>query len=152
MPLWNFSLSLPSFPSIYANTRSFVLSPSNPYFMFGDVLSAVGGPHLGPGKAWPMAAIVRAITAFSLPKPSKMEVEAEVREQLRMVLDSTDGTGVVHESVNVWAEHDWTRAWFGWANGLLGELVLKIEKESPALLDVLWQDPDESPATNKVAT
>lgn len=120
--------------------------------MFGDVLSAVGGPHLGPGKAWPMAAIVRAITAFSLPKPSKMEVEAEVREQLRMVLDSTDGTGVVHESVNVWAEHDWTRAWFGWANGLLGELVLKIEKESPALLDVLWQDPDESPATNKVAT
>jgi len=111
--------------------------------MHGPVISAVGGPHLGPGKAWPMAAIVRALTAFSLPKATRVDIEKEVREQVRMVLDSTAGTGVVHESVNSWRETDWSRAWFGWANGLLGELVLKIEKEAPAMLGVMWQDADE---------
>ncbi|EHA49377.1 hypothetical protein MGG_17521 [Pyricularia oryzae 70-15] len=59
------------------------------------------------------------------------EVEAwlqdEVAGQLRMVLDSTSGTGVVHESVNSWDEGLWTRSWFGWASGLLGELILRIE-------------------------
>jgi meiotically up-regulated gene 157 (Mug157) protein len=90
-----------------------------------------------------MAAIVRALTAFTLPNTPKTEVEAEVKEQIRMVLDSTHGSGVVHESVNSWAERDWSRSWFGWANGLLGELVLRIEAENPAMLELLWQDDAE---------
>ena len=136
MPLWNYTESdfeLPKdakskdYAKIYANTRKFVLSDSNPYFSKGPVLSAVGGPHLGPGKGWPMAAIVRAMTAYS--PLLKGDANEEVRGQLKMVLDSTGGTGLVHESVNGFDGHDWTRAWFGWANGLLGELVLIIEEE-----------------------
>lgn len=147
IPLFNYSRS--SFPlpppadgeeaknydEIYRNTRKFALSEANPYFMRGPILSAVGGPHLGPGKGWPMAAIITALTALS---PSVYEenpwaaVREEVNEQLRMVLDSTSGTGVVHESVNAWSEHDWSRAWFGWANGLLGELILKLADEDEA--------------------
>jgi meiotically up-regulated gene 157 (Mug157) protein len=80
-----------------------------------------------------MAAIVRALTAFSLPGNevgrARDEVKEEIKEQLLMVLNSTSGTGVVHESVNAFSEHDWTRSWFGWANGLLGELVLKLAEE-----------------------
>jgi meiotically up-regulated gene 157 (Mug157) protein len=126
------------------NTRNFILSDSDPYFMRGPGLSAVGGPHLGPGKGWPMAAIVRALTAFSLgegrvPQMTKQEIEDEVKQQIQMVLDSTDGTGVVHESVNAWNEKDWTRVWFGWANGLMGELILKVEKENVGILEGRWQ-------------
>ncbi|PQE21992.1 DUF1237 domain-containing protein [Rutstroemia sp. NJR-2017a BBW] len=117
MPLFDYDID---HTKVYNNTRNFVLSPSNPYFMTGPVLSAVGGPHLGPGKSWPMAAIVRAITAFE---------KEEVVGQVMSILDSTGGTGVIHESVNAWAESDWTRAWFGWANGLFGELVLRMMKE-----------------------
>jgi uncharacterized protein len=138
IPLFNYtesSFPLPSpadgdpkrdYTEIYSNTRRFVNSESNPYFMRGPVLSAIGGPHIGPGKPWPMAAIVRAITAILT---GNTDEEEEVTKQLQMVLDSTAGTGVVHESVNAWSENIWTRAWFGWANGMMGELVLKLAEE-----------------------
>ncbi|GKT42969.1 meiotically up-regulated gene 157 protein [Colletotrichum spaethianum] len=164
MPLWNFTQSnfkLPDPPKgekqrdyaeVYRNTRKYVLSDSNSYFMKGPVISAVGGPHVGPGKAWPMAAVIAAITAYD-PISGIKDVEKEVEEQLRMVLDSTAGTGVLHESVNSWNENDWTRAWFGWANGLFGELLLRVEDEEKkkkggdgGLLGKSWQD---SPASNK---
>ncbi|KAK0115359.1 hypothetical protein ONS96_013817 [Cadophora gregata f. sp. sojae] len=200
MPLWNYSESafkLPpppqgeqpkNYEEIYANTRRFVLSDSNPYFMKGPVISAIGGPHVGPGKAWPMAAIIRAITSFStlgssatnsLDKVSKKDIEEEVKQQIRMVLNSTDGSGgtfissifrrsncktvteyllsvllprklltlvlVIHESVNTFNEGIWSRAWFGWANGLFGELMIKVAEEdqkegrNPGWLGESWQ-------------
>ncbi|ESZ99486.1 hypothetical protein SBOR_0149 [Sclerotinia borealis F-4128] len=119
---------------IYNNTRTFILSPENPYFMQGPSISAIGGPHLGPGKSWPMAAIIRAITALEIASRagkniSDRKVEEEVAGQIMMILDSTGGTGVIHESVNAWNGNDWTRAWFGWANGLFGELVVRIGRE-----------------------
>lgn len=130
---------------IYNNTRNFILSPENPYFMTGPAISAIGGPHLGPGKSWPMAAIIRAMTALEIASKTesktssvsgvgasddaKAKAEKEVVQQVMMVLDSTGGTGVIHESVNAWNKNDWTRAWFGWANGLFGELVLRIGRE-----------------------
>ncbi|KAK3398107.1 hypothetical protein B0T20DRAFT_414243 [Sordaria brevicollis] len=132
-----------NYSSLYQNTRRFILSSSNPYFAKGPALSAVGGPHLGPGKGWPMASIVAALTAYSsdlsgLSSGSK-EQEKVVEEQLRMILDSTAGTGVVHETVNAWNEHDWTRSWFGWANGLFGELIVRIAEEE-ARRGVKWED------------
>lgn len=114
MSLWNYSTSAFKLPvpteggnprdydRIYANTRRFILSESNPYFMKGPVISAIGGPHLGPGKAWPMAAIIRALTAFTLPpldgegsveQSKKKAVEDEIKAQIAMVLNSTAGTG-----------------------------------------------------------
>ncbi|KAK3695041.1 hypothetical protein B0T22DRAFT_477743 [Podospora appendiculata] len=135
---------------IYQNTRAFVLSMANPYYAKGPALSAVGGPHLGPGKGWPMAATVAGLTAFETLAGLKdaAKREAVVAEQLFMVLNSTAGTGVVHETVNAWSGTDWTRSWFGWANGLFGELVLKIAedeakrgvKKGEGLLGRSWQD------------
>ncbi|KAK3355123.1 hypothetical protein B0H65DRAFT_36911 [Neurospora tetraspora] len=131
-----------NYSHIYQNTRRFILSLSNPYFAAGPALSAVGGPHLGPGKGWPMAATVAALTAYNselsgLSSGAK-EQEKTVEQQLRMILDSTSGTGVVHETVNAWNEKDWTRSWFGWANGLFGELIVKIADDE-AGRGVKWE-------------
>lgn len=118
------------YAKIYQNTRKFVLSMANPYYAKGPALSAVGGPHLGPGKGWPMAATVAALTAFEdLAGFSDEERGRVVGEQMLMVLNSTSGAGVIHETVNAWREFDFTRSWFGWANGLFGELILKIAED-----------------------
>ncbi|KAL9608372.1 MAG: hypothetical protein Q9167_006786 [Letrouitia subvulpina] len=71
---------------VYLNTRLFALSEANPYWMHGPVLSAIGGPHNGPVRAWPLASIVRILT-------SQDGSGEEAREELRAILNSTDGLG-----------------------------------------------------------
>ncbi|KAL8806612.1 MAG: hypothetical protein Q9182_001260 [Xanthomendoza sp. 2 TL-2023] len=117
---------------VYLNTRLFALSEENPYWMHGPVLSAIGGPHLGPMKAWPLASIVRIMT-------SEDGSGEEVREELKALLSTTDGLGLIHEGVNVWNAKDWSRHWFSWANGMFGQMILELENKKPYLLTENYQ-------------
>ncbi|KAL8947891.1 MAG: hypothetical protein Q9222_005866 [Ikaeria aurantiellina] len=71
---------------VHLNTRLFALSEANPYWMHGDTLDAIGGPHLGPTKGWPLASIVRIMTSTD-------NSGEEAREEIRTILNTTDGLG-----------------------------------------------------------
>lgn len=101
---------------VYCNTRRFVLSPANPYYFIGRTARGIGSPHTPHGYVWPLALIVQALTATD-PK--------EEQELLATLLRSEAGTGLMHESFDPSDPNLYTRPWFGWANALFAEWMLR---------------------------
>lgn len=127
-------LSLPYFGfckndyPIYENTRRMILSKSNPFFAEGKNSNGVTSPHAGVlNKFWPMATTMQALTSQN---------KEEIAECLMVLKNSHAGTYFMHESVNVDNPKDFTRPWFGWANSLFGELILKILEKYPDILSM----------------
>jgi uncharacterized protein len=112
---------------IYLNTRKFVLSSSNPYYFKGKAAEGIGSPHTLINQIWPMSLIMRAMTSNN---------NQEISQQLSFLKNCHAGTGFMHESFDKDDASKFTRKWFAWANTLFGELILKIEKERPQLLNM----------------
>jgi meiotically up-regulated gene 157 (Mug157) protein len=106
----------PANDPLYCATRRFVLSAENPYYYAGRAAHGVGSPHTPRGSIWPMSLIIQAMTA------SDSTEEAEV---LRMLVETTAGTHLMHESFDADDPSRFTRPWFGWANSLFAEYVLR---------------------------
>jgi meiotically up-regulated gene 157 (Mug157) protein len=116
---------------IYQNTRRKILSRDSPYFSWGPAITGVGSMHTLPGKPWPMANIMTVLTS---------EDDEEIVANLKMLLNSTAGLGLMHESVDSHDEASYSRSWFSWANGLFGQAVLDLEKRKGYLLEMSFQD------------
>lgn len=110
---------------LYKRTRAFVLSKDNPYYYSGKMGHGVGSPHTGLNRVWPIAIIMRALTADS---------DHEIVNSLRMLKNTHAGTGFMHESFMKDNPTEFTRKWFAWANTLFGELVLDTYRAKPELL------------------
>ncbi|WP_348264580.1 glycoside hydrolase family 125 protein [Telmatobacter sp. DSM 110680] len=117
--------SCSSSDSTYLATRKFVLSEANPYFFRGSAAEGIGGPHIGQDMIWPMAITMRALTT---------DDEKEHLQCLAWLKSTHAGTGFMHESFNKNDPAKFTREWFAWANTLFGELILKLDKNNPKLL------------------
>ncbi|EHQ24938.1 glycoside hydrolase family 125 protein [Mucilaginibacter paludis] len=112
---------------VYQNTRSFVLSDSNPYYYQGQSLSGVGGPHVGKADMiWPLSIICRGLTSID---------DSEIKLCIRMLKGSHAGTGFMHESFNKNNPADFTRKWFAWANTIFGEFLWETYQAKPHLLN-----------------
>jgi meiotically up-regulated gene 157 (Mug157) protein len=110
---------------LYRASRNFAWSKGNPYFFQGTAGEGIGGPHQGLDYIWPMSIILRAFSSTS---------DAETRQCLRWLRNTTAGTNFMHESFHKDDAAKYTRSWFAWANGLFGELILHLAKNSPSLL------------------
>jgi meiotically up-regulated gene 157 (Mug157) protein len=110
---------------LYQQTREFLLSEDNPYFLHGKAATGQASPHTGKERIWPMGIILRALTSTS---------DEEIAECLGMLKRTHAGTGFMHEAFNKDNPVDYTRDWFAWANTLFGELLAKLHDERPELL------------------
>jgi meiotically up-regulated gene 157 (Mug157) protein len=110
---------------IYQNTRKFLLSNYNPYFLKGKCAEGQASPHTGKNKVWPMGIILRAMTSTD---------DKEIVKCIKMLKTTHAGTGFMHESFDKDNPNDYSRDWFAWANTLFGELILKVFNENREIL------------------
>lgn len=102
---------------VYQNTRRFVWSSSNPYFFKGSAGEGIGGPHIGYDMVWPMSIMMKAFTSRN---------DEEIKDCIRMLMNTDAGTGFMHESFHKDDARKFTREWFAWQNTLFGELIVKL--------------------------
>lgn len=115
--------------SIYRNTRKFLLSAANPYYLKGSAAEGQASPHTGKEKIWPMGIILRAMTSQN---------DAEIARCLQMLKDTHAGTGFMHEAFHKNDPTNFNRVWFAWANTLFGELIIKIYHERRDILKIIF--------------
>jgi meiotically up-regulated gene 157 (Mug157) protein len=105
---------------VWRATREFVLSPANPYYFTGTTANGVGSPHTEPGRVWPIALAVEALTGTP-----------EDRVRVLDLLARTDGgTGRMHESFDTSDPTAFSRPWFSWADSMFCELALTVADEA----------------------
>jgi uncharacterized protein len=115
---------------VYLATRKLILSVWNPFYANGSVASGMTSPHTGIlDHFWPIGTIMQAMTS---------DDEKEIAACLKILKNTHAGTYFIHESVQVDDPRDYTRPWFGWANSLFGELILKIRENHPKLLTKIF--------------
>jgi hypothetical protein len=112
---------------IYQNTRKFLLSENNPYFLKGKAAEGQASPHTGKENIWPMGIILRAMTSTD---------DREITNCLKMLKSTHAGKGFMHESFDKDDASKFSRSWFAWANTLFGEMIIKIYNERKLLLKV----------------
>lgn len=99
---------------MYLNTRKYILSKDNPYFVEGRYAKGVGSPHTPKGYVWHIGIVMQALTSTS---------REEIMECVNMIVNTHANTNFMHESFDPNDPTVFTREWFAWANSLFAELM-----------------------------
>ena len=112
---------------VYQATRRRVLSRANPFFFESTdgMFAGVGSLHTGPGRIWPLSLIIQALTS---------DDETEIAACLHQLEAAAAEKGFMHEAFSAADPADFSRPWFAWANGLFGQLVLRLAASPPHLV------------------
>ena len=110
---------------IYQNTRKFLTSEYNPFFLKGKAAEGQASPHTGKENIWPMGIILRGMTS---------DKDEEIMKCLKMLKDTHAGTGFMHESFHKDDAYNYSRTWFAWANTLFGEFIIQLHNKRPWIL------------------
>lgn len=105
---------------LYRNTRSFLLSPDNPYYYEGKVARGMGSPHTPEGYVWHIGIVMQALTSTD---------RQEILDCLEMLSRTHADTNYMHEGFNPDDPREYTRPWFAWANTLFAELMVNLMEE-----------------------
>lgn len=97
------------------NTRRFILSEANPYYYAGRKAAGIGSSHTPTRYIWHIALAMEGLTEKA--KEKKLEI-------LRLLAETSGGTGLMHEGFHADDDTRYTREWFSWANAMFSELVL----------------------------
>lgn len=101
---------------LWRETRATLLGPDNPCWFTGRALTGIGSPHTGPGRVWPIALATQALVSGDA---------AEREQTIRLLVETTNGTGRMHEGIDADDPSRFTREWFSWADAMFCELVLE---------------------------
>ncbi|TCP36608.1 glycoside hydrolase family 125 protein [Sphingomonas sp. BK235] len=110
---------------LWRRTEAAAWSERNPWFVRGRAGEGLGGPHAGFDLIWPMATLVRGASSRD---------DALTRACLKSIRDTDADTGFVHETFHKDDPARFTRPWFAWANGLLGETLVSLARDRPHIL------------------
>lgn len=102
---------------LYLRTRKACLSTENPFYYQGKMARGIGSPHTPEGYVWHIGLCVQGMTSNSVEEKADM---------LRMLLNTTAGTGMMHESFLPDDPAQFTRPWFAWANSMFAEFVYQM--------------------------
>lgn len=94
-------------------------------FLKRDADSPHSGPHQNATYPWPMSH-VSAIFGT--------DDDREIETRLSILMESTSGLGLIHESVNIYNGSEFTRPWFAWANSYFAEMILDLAERKPGLI------------------
>ena len=111
---------------IYRATRAFILSKENRNYFSGVLGSGIGSPHTGVNSIWPISLIIQASTST---------IDEEILSCLRILIKSSAGTGLLHESFSVDNANDYSRPWFARCNSLFAGLIVHLIQNRPELLN-----------------
>ena len=105
---------------VYLNTRKFVLGDGNPYFHRGKAITGIGSPHTPGPFVWPISLMTEGLTCGD---------GKRINEIVNTLMQTTDGTGYMHESINADNAAQYSRPWFAWANSLFAYFLIKKSDE-----------------------